>query len=43
MKIFQEKVFGPIIAISTFKTEDETVVLANNSVYGLVAMVFTET
>ncbi len=43
MKIFQEEVFGPIIAVSTFKNEDEAVVLAYNSTYDLVAMVFTET
>ncbi|KAH8883001.1 aldehyde dehydrogenase [Thozetella sp. PMI_491] len=42
MKIFHEEIFGPVIAVSTFKTEDEAVALANNSSYGLAAMVFTE-
>jgi len=42
MKIFQEEVFGPVIAVTTFKTEDEAVSLANDSAFGLAAMVFTE-
>ncbi|KAI1082436.1 aldehyde dehydrogenase [Whalleya microplaca] len=42
MKIFHEEVFGPVIAVTTFKTEDEAVALANDSTYGLAAMVFTE-
>jgi aldehyde dehydrogenase (NAD+) len=42
MKIFQEEVFGPVIAVTTFKTEEEAVALANDSTYGLAAMVFTE-
>ncbi|RDW56422.1 putative aldehyde dehydrogenase-3 [Coleophoma crateriformis] len=42
MKIFKEEIFGPVIAVSTFKTEDEAVALANDSAYGLAAMVFTE-
>jgi aldehyde dehydrogenase (NAD+) len=42
MKIFHEEVFGPVIAVTTFKTEEEAVALANDSTYGLAAMVFTE-
>lgn len=42
MKIFNEEIFGPVIAVTTFKTEDEAVALANKSEYGLAAMVFTE-
>ncbi|KAM7215794.1 aldehyde dehydrogenase [Rhypophila decipiens] len=42
MKIFQEEVFGPVLAVTTFKTEEEAVALANNSTYGLAAMIFTE-
>ncbi|KAH6676797.1 Aldehyde/histidinol dehydrogenase [Halenospora varia] len=42
MKIFQEEVFGPILAVTTFKTEDEAVSLANDTTYGLAAMIFTE-
>ncbi len=42
MKIFHEEIFGPVIAVATFKTEEEAVALANDSSYGLAAMVFTE-
>ncbi|KAM7191740.1 aldehyde dehydrogenase [Rhypophila sp. PSN 637] len=42
MKIFQEEVFGPVLAVTTFKTEEEAAALANNSTYGLAAMIFTE-
>ncbi|KAI1145727.1 aldehyde dehydrogenase [Nemania diffusa] len=42
MTIFREEVFGPVIAVSTFKTEDEAVALANDSTYGLAAVVFSE-
>lgn len=42
MKIFHEEIFGPVIAVTTFKTEAEAVALANDSLYGLAAMVFTE-
>ena len=42
MKIFHEEVFGPVISVTSFKTEDEAVALANESSYGLAGMVFTE-
>jgi aldehyde dehydrogenase (NAD(P)+) len=42
MKIFHEEVFGPVIAVTTFSTEEEAISLANDSTYGLAAMVFTE-
>lgn len=42
MKIFNEEIFGPVLSITSFKTEDEAVALANNSSYGLAGMVFTE-
>ncbi|RTE74942.1 hypothetical protein BHE90_010623 [Fusarium euwallaceae] len=42
MKIVQEEIFGPVVAISKFKTFDEVLVKANNSCYGLSAAVFTE-
>lgn len=41
MAIAREEVFGPVIVISPFDTEDEAVRLANASGYGLVAGVFT--
>ncbi|KAK7978770.1 aldehyde dehydrogenase [Apiospora saccharicola] len=42
MKIFNEEIFGPVLAVTAFETEDEAVALANDSTYGLAAMVFTE-
>ncbi|MBI4373674.1 MAG: aldehyde dehydrogenase [Deltaproteobacteria bacterium] len=39
--LFQEEVFGPVAAISTFKTEDEAIEEANNSLYGLGASIYT--
>ncbi|KAM0334152.1 hypothetical protein ACHAQA_001172 [Verticillium albo-atrum] len=41
MRIFQEEVFGPFVVISTFKTEDEALALANDTQYGLGSAVFT--
>jgi len=40
--ILREEIFGPVLAISTFATEDEAVRLANDTEYGLVSYVFTE-
>jgi succinate-semialdehyde dehydrogenase/glutarate-semialdehyde dehydrogenase len=40
--ILREEIFGPILAISTFSTEDEAVAAANSTEYGLVGYVFTE-
>lgn len=42
MRLFQEEVFGPLLAITTFKTEDEAVELANDTPYGLAASLYTE-
>jgi len=38
----QEEVFGPVVAMMTFRTPGEAVELANNSRYGLAASVWTE-
>jgi aldehyde dehydrogenase (NAD+) len=37
MTIAQEEVFGPVLLVMPFRTEDEAVALANDSVYGLCA------
>ncbi|MBF6518973.1 NAD-dependent succinate-semialdehyde dehydrogenase [Nocardia farcinica] len=39
--ILREEIFGPVLAIATFTTEDEAVRLANNTEYGLVSYVYT--
>lgn len=41
MKIFQDEIFGPVLSISSFKTEDEAVELANAGNYGLAAGLWT--
>lgn len=41
MEINREEVFGPVLVITPFDTEDEAIELANDSGYGLVAGVFT--
>jgi len=40
--ILREEIFGPVLAIATFGSEDEAVRLANDTEYGLVSYVFTE-
>jgi len=42
MKIMQEEIFGPVAAIIKFKTEEEVIELANDTVYGLACNVFSE-
>jgi acyl-CoA reductase-like NAD-dependent aldehyde dehydrogenase len=41
MKVMREETFGPVLPIMTFKTDKEAVQLANDSIYGLTASVFT--
>jgi acyl-CoA reductase-like NAD-dependent aldehyde dehydrogenase len=41
MKLMREETFGPVLPIMTFKTDDEAIRLANDSIYGLTASVFT--
>ncbi len=40
--IMQEETFGPVLPISTFATDEEAVTLANDSIFGLSAYVFSE-
>lgn len=42
MRVWKEEVFGPVLPIVTFKTEEEAVTLANDTIYGLGAYVFTK-
>ena len=42
MRVWNEEVFGPILPIVTFKTEEEAINLANDTVYGLGARVMSE-
>ena len=41
-RIAREEIFGPVLAITAFDTEEEAVALANASEYGLAASVFTD-
>jgi betaine-aldehyde dehydrogenase len=41
MKVVREEVFGPVLTVETFRTEDEAVALANDTEYGLAGAVWT--
>lgn len=41
MRIFQEEIFGPVLAVTTFKDEAEAIAIANDTPYGLGAGVWT--
>ncbi len=38
----QEEIFGPVVTITPFDTEEEALMMANSTVYGLASMVWTE-
>jgi acyl-CoA reductase-like NAD-dependent aldehyde dehydrogenase len=42
MAIMREETFGPVLPVMTFKTEEEAVRLANDSIFGLTASVWTK-
>ncbi len=42
MPVFSEETFGPVISVTTFKTEDEAIDLVNRSDFGLGVSIFTE-
>ena len=41
MAIVKEEIFGPVVTIQTFETEEEAITLANDTIYGLAGAVFT--
>ena len=41
MRIFQEEIFGPVLAVTTFKSTEEAIEIANDTMYGLGAGVWT--
>lgn len=41
MRIFQEEIFGPVVCVTTFKTNEEAIAIANDTLYGLGAGVWT--
>ena len=42
MRVMQEETFGPVVAISTFRDEDEAIALANDTPFGLAAYFYSE-
>jgi aldehyde dehydrogenase len=41
MRVFQEEIFGPVVCLTTFKTTEEAIEIANDTIYGLGAGVWT--
>lgn len=41
MRVFQEEIFGPVIGVTTFKDEADALAIANDTIYGLGAGVWT--
>lgn len=42
MKIAREEIFGPVLSVLTFNTEEEAIALANDTSYGLTASLYSE-
>lgn len=41
-KIWKEEIFGPVLSVRTFQTEEEAVAMANDTTYGLADGVFSQ-
>ncbi|HUH61743.1 MAG TPA: aldehyde dehydrogenase [Terracidiphilus sp.] len=41
MRVFQEEIFGPVVSVTTFKNEDDALAIANDTLYGLGAGVWS--
>jgi aldehyde dehydrogenase len=41
MRVFQEEIFGPVVSVTTFKDDEEAIAIANDTVYGLGAGVWS--
>jgi aldehyde dehydrogenase len=41
MRIFQEEIFGPVVSVTTFKDDEEALSIANDTLYGLGAGIWT--
>ncbi|MBY9068104.1 aldehyde dehydrogenase family protein [Hyphomonas sp. WL0036] len=41
MRVFQEEIFGPVVSVTTFKTDEEALAIANDTLYGLGAGVWS--
>lgn len=41
MRIFQEEIFGPVLSVTTFKTDEEAMEIANDTLYGLGSGIWT--
>jgi len=41
MRIFQEEIFGPVLSVTTFEDDDEAMAIANDTLYGLGAGIWT--
>ncbi|MDB6179238.1 aldehyde dehydrogenase family protein [Paracoccus sp. Z330] len=41
MRVFQEEIFGPVVSVTTFKDNDEALSIANDTLYGLGAGVWS--
>ena len=41
MRVFQEEIFGPVLAVTTFENDEEALAIANDTLYGLGSGVWT--